>query len=171
MKTVKMSYKGFVFKANPTEIKTEFSRKTASRIIPFKHSGTGVICQSPAVIKGRGKFCGEGERAQAQSLYSVFKKEGAAYLFSPVFVPVKAHFTNLEFSVNSEKECIEYAFTFTQEENLQKGSFDFGYTLAAEGENLFDVAGRTHTPIEKIIDLNRFKNPFSVREGDRIWLK
>ena len=51
------------------------------------------------------------------------------------------------------------------------GEENFGYTLAAENENLFDIAARTGVGIEKIIDFNSFEEPFSVREGDRVWLK
>ena len=171
MNSVKMSYGGFTFNANPSSIKTELSKEIVSAVIPFKKSKTGVISKKPATVSGSGSFCGSGAREQAQRLLAVYKKEGADYLFTPVSEPVKAFFTSLVFSVNADKERIDYTFTFTQEESAEKGVCDFGYTVAEKGENLFDISFRTETPLERIVDLNGFKNPFCVREGDRVWLK
>ncbi len=171
MDSIKMSYGGFTFNANPSSVKTEYKKNTAPSVFPFRRAKTNIISKSPAVISGNGKFCGKNARAEAQMLLSVFKREGAAYLFSPVLAPVKAYFTALDFSVNSVSGSIDYSFEFTQEEASDSDLYDFGYTLAEENENLFDIAHRTNTNIEKIIDLNSFKTPFDIREGDRIWLK
>ncbi len=171
MKSIKMSYRGFCFEVNPKTVKVEFKRAQSTAVIPRHRARTEEICELPAVISGTGRLYGSDARAKMQGFLSAYKKGGAAYLFSPVFPPVKAYFTSLTFSVNAEEDCIEYAFSFKEAESKKRGSFDFGYTLAEDGENLFDIAYRTGVSIEKIIALNGFEDPFSVTEGEKVWLK
>lgn len=171
MKSIKMSYKGFCFDANPETVKCEMSKKVSVVRIPFARGEVKETGEMPVTVSGRGKFCGKDAREKAQGLLAVFKRSGSAFLFLPVLSPVKAFFTELVFSVNAAEECIEYSFAFTEDKNAKKGLFDFGYTVAQSGENLFEIANRTDTRIESIIGLNDFEDPFSVREGDRVWLK
>lgn len=171
MKSIKMTYRGFCFNVNPDSVKAEFSRAHSTALIFGKRAKPKEICELPSKISGSGKFVGENAREFMQSFYSVYKKGGAAYLFSPVFPPVKAFFTRLDFSIGAGGECINYTFEFIESQNEKKGAFDFGYTLAEEGENLFDISNRTGISVEKIFNLNGFETPFSVEEGDRVWLK
>ena len=150
MKSIKMSYRGLCFEVNPKTVKVEFKRAQSTAVIPRHRARAEEICELPAVISGTGRLYGSDARAKMQSFLSVYKKGGAAYLFSPVFPPVKAYFTSLTFSVSAEEDCIEYAFSF---------------------KDLFDIANRTGVSIEKIIALNSFEDPFSVTEGEKVWLK
>ena len=171
MKSIKMSYRGFGFEVNPKSVKAEYSRAESTALLTKRRAISHELCEMPLVVSGTGRFYGENAREKMQELLSVYKKGGAAYLFSPVFPPVKAHFLSLSFTVSADSELIDYSFRFKESENKKLGAFDFGYTLAGENENLFDIAARTGVAIEKIIDLNSFEEPFSVREGDRVWLK
>lgn len=171
MDSIKMSYRGFCFNANPKTVKAVMKKETEVTLFPFKHGRCREGAQAPITVEGSGSFFGENARAQAQALLSVFKRRGAAYLFSPVLFPIKAVFTSLEFSLDAPKNRIDYRFSFVQESSEKSGSFDFGYTLAEKGENLFDISSRTGVSIESIIDLNGFETPFSVKEGNRVWLR
>lgn len=171
MKSIKMTYRGFCFDVNPDSVKCGFSRAHTTALIAGRRAKVKELCELPSKISGGGKFFGENAREQMQTLFALYKKGGAAYLFSPVFPPVKVYFTRLDYGISAGGECINYAFEFIEAQNEKKGAFDFGYTVAEEGENLFDISNRTGVSVEKIVKQNAFETPFSVEEGDRVWLK
>lgn len=171
MKSVKMTYKGFEFDINPSSVKLELSKANSSFVIPFKRNKSREISELPMTLIGKGRLSGADAREKSQELISVFKKSGSAYVFSPVLTPIKAYFTSLEFGVSAGDDSIEYSFKFTEDTGSKKAMYDFGYTLAERGENLFDIANRTDTSVERLFELNRFENPFTVEEGNKVWLK
>lgn len=170
MKCITMSYKGFEFPVNVKSINASFSKKISSVPVPKKSARTQEICMNPTVISGSGCFFGESANEKAHMLITAFQGKGAAYLFSPVFSPIKAYFSDLKMTADSEKNCIEYTFTFTEEINLKKRRYDFGYTFALPNENLFDIANRCSVSFEDIVKANNFKDMFSVSQGDKVWL-
>lgn len=170
MKLIKMSYKGFVFSANPSSIKIQLSKYVSKRNIPFFTSKTQEICFQPAKITGKGVFAGADAGKFADRLMRIFKSEGSAYLFLPDSEPVLAYFDALDISYDAEKNYVSYSFSFIEDSKGKKHSFDFGYTFALEGENLYDVANRTDVSIEKLAQCNDFKDLFSLSKGDRVRL-
>ena len=170
MKCITMSYKGFEFPVNVKSINASFSKRISNIPIPKKSAKSQEICFNPAVIKGEGCFVGEGANEKAQLLITAFRGKGSAYLFSPIFSPIKAYFSDLKLSADSEKNCIEFSFTFTEDATGKKRYYDFGYTFALPGENLFDIANRCDVSPEKISKANDFKDMFSVSQGDKVWL-
>lgn len=170
MKLIKMSYKGFVFSANPSSIKIQLSKYVSKRNIPFFTSKTQEICFQPARITGKGIFVGNDAGELADKLMRVFKSEGSGYLFLPNSEPVPAYFDALDISYDAEKNCVSYTFSFIEDCKGKKHNFDFGYTFALAGENLYDVANRTDVSIEKLVACNDFKDLFSLTEGDRVRL-
>ena len=79
-------------------------------------------------------------------------------------------FTSLEINYSASNNRVEYSFEFTQDGFEKKEVYDFGYTVALEGENLFDVSSRTGVEIQRLVSLNDFGDLFAVKEGDRVWL-
>ncbi len=171
MKTIKMIYKGFEFPVNAQELETEFSKRTAALPILKRSARVREVCFNPAVISGRGILSGEKAQEQANELVRLFREEDGAYLFSPIFPPIKAFFTELKLKTAANREGIEFSFRFVEEYCAKKGGYSFGYTYAREGENLYDVANRCSVSVEELFSLNGYKDLFSVNEGDRIWLK
>ena len=169
--TINMSYKGMVFSANPSSIKTDFRRKTETKHIPFGFGKTTEICRLPAKITGSGKFVGAGAGEKAYNLMRVFEKEGSSYLFLPEFPPVKVYFTDLSVNLNAKDYGVEYTFEFTEDCVGKKSRFAFGYTYAKRGENLFDISNRCDVSFDKLFEINDFPDMFSVSEGDKVWLK
>ena len=110
--------------------------------IPKGSARAQEICFNPTVISGSGRFTGENANEKAHLLMNAFQSGGAAYLFSPIFSPMRMYFSELNMSVDSQGECINYSFTFIEEANKKKRKYDFGYTFALPDENLFDVANR-----------------------------
>ncbi len=170
MKLIKMSYKGLVFYANPSSIKIQLSKYVSKRNIPLFTSKTQEICFQPSRITGNGVFAGNDAGKFADKLMRIFKSEGSGYLFLPNSEPVLTHFDALDISYDAEKNCVSYSFSFIEDCKGKRHSFDFGYTFALEGENMYDVANRTNVSIEKLARCNDFKDLFSLSEGDRVKL-
>ena len=171
MECITMSYKGFEFPVNVKSVNARYSKRL-SNIPVFKRSAkTQEICTNPAVISGEGCFFGESANEKAQMLITAFQGKGAAYLFSPIFSPIKAFFSDLTLKADAEKNCIEYSFEFTEEAGSKRRYYDFGYTFALPGENLFDVANRCNVAVEEISKANDFRDMFSVSQGDKVWLR
>lgn len=170
MNFIKMSYKGLSFDVNPSSIKAEFTKSIAEKNILFKSGRVQEICFEPAKISGSGKLTGDNARQCAHSLMRIFKSKGSGYLFAPDISPMKAFFSELSISYNASENCVSYSFTFVEDSENKSFSFDFGYTYALEGENLYDISNRTDVAVEKLFEYNDYADLFSVSEGDRIWL-
>lgn len=170
MQYIKMNYKGFEFDINPSSIKMELSKRVSKRVIPFKSTKIQEICFNPAKFKGSGCFYGKNARQQAHSLVRLFNDEGSAYLFSPDFPPTRAFFNDLSISFNAQKDAVEYTVEFVEDSLGKKDKYNFGFTYALYGENLFDIANRCDKRVEDLFDKNNFENLFSVKEGDKVWL-
>lgn len=170
MKLIKMSYKGFVFDVNPSSIRAEFSKNMAKKNILFKSGKAQEVCFEPAKISGSGRFAGDHARQYAHSLMRIFRSKGSAYLFAPDFEPMKAFFSDLSISYNAGENCVSYTFSFIEDSENKQFSFDFGYTYALEGENLYDISNRTDVAVEKLFEYNVYPDLFSVNEGDKVWL-
>ncbi len=170
MKCIKMSYKGFEFPVNVKSINASFSKNISTLPIPKRSARAQEICFNPTVISGSGYFAGENANERAHMLMTAFQSRGAAYLFSPLFSPMKVFFSDLKLSADSAENRIEYSFTFVEEVNSKRRRYDFGYTFALPDENLYDIANRCGVKIEEIVGANECRDLFSVNEGDKIWL-
>jgi hypothetical protein len=170
MEFVKMTYKGFSFDVNPSSVKAEFSKTIAKKNIIFKSSKAQEICFENTKITASGKFTGENARQNSHTLMRIFKSKGSAYLFAPDIAPIKAYMSDLKISYNAGEQCVSYEVTFIEDCDDKSFLFDFGYTYALDGENLYDVSNRTDIAIEKLFEYNDYSDLFSVKEGDKIWL-
>lgn len=170
MKLIKMSYKGLNFSVNPATITIDYSKKISTKHIPFSVSRAQEVTQNPTKITGKGKYVGEDARSFARSLERVFKKTGSAYLFIPDGLPIKAFFTALNISYDAKDSAVSYSFEFVEDYNGKRDTYDFGYTMALDGENLYDISNRTGVDVATIFGCNNYKDLFSVKGGDRVWL-
>lgn len=170
MKLIKMSYKGFIFDANPESIEINLSKNISTKQFPFSISKSQEINIQPTIISGKGKFVGENARERAYLLEKVFKSNCSSYLFVPNASPIKAFFKALNMSYNSKENAVYYSFEFVEDVSGKKTDYNFGYTFAKENENLYDVANRTGVEIDKLFEINDYKDLFSLKAGDRVWL-
>lgn len=165
-----MNYKDFSFDVNPSDVKIEFSKKISCENIIFSHSKTDEISFNPVIISGEGYFCGKNAKNYAHELMRIFKDRGSDYLFAPDIDPVKAFFDNLCISYNADKNCLSYKFSFIEDCTGKESTYDFGFTYANKGENLYDIANRMGVSVETIVENNDFEDLFSVSEGDKVCL-
>lgn len=170
MQLIRISYKDFTFMVNPNTLKLSHSKSVASRTIPFGASRNKEVNTNPIIISGTGYFAGNNARKYIRELSKIFNDKGSGYLFLPDSTPIKAIFSKLEITYTGASDKIEYSFEFLQEEVGKSTTFDFGYTFALGGENLFDIANRTNTEVGDLFSLNGYSDLFSVSEGDKVWL-
>lgn len=165
-----MNYKGFEFDANPNTLKASYTKAISKKRIPFSTSVSEEISSTEAVISGNGFFVGEDAMKKAYEMLRVFNKKGSDYLFCSSALPIKAFFCDLDISYSSVEDKVSYSFTFVQDADNKASDFDFGYTIAKQGENAFDIANRMGVDIDKIVEANSLEDLFSICEGDKIWL-
>ena len=167
----KMRFKGFSFDVNPNFIEIRHRRIINEKALLNGKSRVtgGALC--PAEITGRGSFYGVSAPEKLQMLESLHKKGGEGWLYLPQGGAYKVYFKELTFSFNADKNRYEYSFVFVECTNSKKPSFDFSYTVADDGENLFQIARRCRVPVERLMELNDFATPFSVDPGDKVVLK
>ncbi len=171
MNAIKMSFKGHTFYANPESLKTQRSKNIAVKNVPFGFSKSKEIGRAPMIISGSGCLFYPDAANKARDLTRIFEKSGSDYLFIPHMEPVRAFFTDLSFSSTAENDYLIYEFSFTEDSTEKKERYPFGYTYVQRNENLFDVASRCGISTHKLFEANSFKDMFSAKEGDRVWLK
>lgn len=169
MQLIKMSYKNFEFDVNPCTVKVDYSKNIATRFIIDSTDKAQEMSASPVVVTGSGSFVGDGAKEKAYQLGLIFNSAGSDYLFCPGYQPVKAFFKNLSVCTNAQKGCVDYTFTFVEDYQGKKQQYDFGYTFALEGENLFDIANRLNINVEVLVAKNDFEDVFAVKEGDKVY--
>lgn len=167
----KMRFKGFSFDVNPNFIEISHKRIISEKTLinGISRVNSGALC--PAEITGKGCFYGDAAPEKLAVLEALHKKGGAGWLYLPQGSAYKVYFKELTFSFNADKNRYDYSFVFIECTNSKKSAFDFSYTLADDGENLFQIAGRCNVPVERLMALNDFATPFSVNSGDRVVLK
>lgn len=170
MNLIKMSYKGVEMEVNPTTLEINFAKSISTKHIPFASAKTQEINIAPTKICGNGRLAGSGAKEQAYQLEKLFKSRGSAYLFIPNASPIKAFFSSLKMSLDSRDNSFIYSFEFTEDSHGKDDKFDFGYTYAQSGENLYDIANRTGVDVGFLFEKNGFKDLFAVKAGDKVWL-
>lgn len=170
MKMIKMKYRDFEFEVNPSEVSMKLSKNISKRDLYNHGEKCEEINKRGAVISGKGYFVGENAMNRAYALVRVYNKKGSDFLFTPFCTPMKMYFTSLEVHYSASESRVEYSFEFVQDGFEKKESYDFGYTFALDGENLFDISNRTGVDVQRLASLNDFGDLFAVREGDRVWL-
>lgn len=171
MKHMTMRYKGFTFPVNPKAVEIKMAKSIATAKVPFSKAKAQEICDMPCSISAEGSFFGSNAQEQALRLTALFEQKGSAYLFAPTLPAFKMYFQSLSISSDAQGNGLNYTVTFLQDTTAKKPVYDFGFTLARAGENLFDIANRTGVAPEKIVAANHYETMFSVQEGDRVWLR
>lgn len=169
MQLIKMKYKEYVFDINPSSIKFDHSKTVANQSILNHFDNSSVMSVKPISIIGSGILVGDDRFEQMVLVQNLFNKKDSDYLFLPGFSPIKAYFSELSFSLNSNKNAISYSFKFVEDNQGKKEYYDFGYTIAKKGENLFDIANRLNVEVELLVGKNDFEDLFAVKEGDKVY--
>lgn len=170
MQYIKLCYKGLVLDANPSSIQINKSKKISKRVVPFGSTKAQEISIQPTVVSGNGVFLGNDALEKATELMRIFDHKGSAHLFVPDAMVFRAYFTDLDIAYDAAKNRVDYSFKFVQDSNDKQSSYNLGFTYARSGENLYDVANRCHVDTDTLFLSNDYRDMFSVKEGDKVWL-
>ena len=170
MQYMKMKYRGFEFNVNPKSLKISMNKKISRYDTVYAEELCAQGTNRLYTVSGNGCFVGEDSAKKAFELVRAYNKKGSDYLFLPNSVPIKACFSSLSISYSAGNDRVDYSFEFVQECKEKNEEHNPDYTVAADGENLFDIAHRTGMQIENLVEANDFGDVFAVKESDRVWL-
>lgn len=168
---MRLKYKSFEFPSNPANIEILSSTNCSSSPVFAGSSVVENISVNPIVVKGSGEFYGGKCEEYCTVLGNLLECTESGWLFTPLSAPMKAYFTEFEFSKNTEKNAVEYSFKFTEDCNARKAYIELPYIIAEENENAFEIANRYNVSVNEIMRLNDFKSPFDISAGDRVVLR
>ena len=171
MKMIKLMFENTEFYSNPETLKISSEKRMNKSIELGEFEHYFEASNGAKIIEGEGEFFGKDAVWQVLRLEKLQQRKGDGELFIPEFSPLRAFFKNLSYEISADKGSVKYSFVFIQSKPDSKSLYDFGFTYALSGENLFHIANRTGVAIEKIVELNDFSDPFSVNEGEKVMLK
>lgn len=167
---LKMRYKNFSFTQNPAVIKVISDSIQTVHPVYCGTPVVGGVCRKPTIISGSGSLFGKAAVESALLLHRLSMCLDSGWLFVPCAAPMSAFFTAFSYECNAQKDCVLYTFSFTEDCSARRPEYAFGYTLAEEGENAFDIANRMGVSVDAIMERNCLLSPFAVQCGDKVVL-
>lgn len=168
---IRLKYKDFEFEQNPAEISVEKSKDISERSLPSAGSAVEEIAQKAAGITVNGRFYGAGSAETAAKLSALYDDGGAGPLILPDGRFFSAYFTSIYLKQNAAENSVEYKLCFTEESGGGCYKMQRRFVFAKSGENCFDIAYANSVKLEDIIELNGFKTPFDLQEGQRVRIR
>lgn len=168
---VRMKFKDFEFPNNPLFIKTEMEQHMRESSVLSGESRVFRISDRATVIKADGCFWGENGADAAFRLKILMKSKKPGWLFLPDGGCCNVYLSSLNITEDAKKSCVSYSISFIEKSPAKRGNYHFGFTYAEEDENMFDIAFRCDKSVEKLMEINDFSNPFSVKKGDKVVLQ
>lgn len=165
---IKLKYKAFEFPENPAEISIDKSKNISARSLPGSGSAVEEVSRGAAVIRISGGFYGADRELSASRLCALHDEYGAGPLYLPGGEFFYAFFSALKLIRNAAECRIDYELVFTEDERYKKARAKRDCTVAAGGENAFDIAARCGCTVEHIVEKNSLKTPFDIIEGQRL---
>lgn len=169
----KMAFKNFQWDNNPEKLTISVSDKLNTSIYPKWKSSVSFVAEQPKIVTGEGVFVGNDAYVKINKLEQVFNEKTAGQLFMPSMSPMKAFFTKLQIIGEPKKDCIRYAFVFTESKEESENLSDnlCSFTIVLPGENLFHIANRTGVSADTIMVFNDYIDMFSALEGDMVKIR
>lgn len=165
---IKMKFKDYEFPCNPTAVKTEFSENIKENPLFGKSSAVYCISHNAAVITCEGSVWGESAGEFISRLHILRSSKNPGWLFLPDGNCFNAFLSAVSFLEDAKKNCVSYKITFVENCSEKDDEYNFGFTYAKKGENMFDIAFRCGKTIDALMAANDFENPFSVKEGKKV---
>lgn len=168
---IKFKYKDLEFLQNPASISVEKSKDISERSLPSAGSAVEEIAKKAAKIIVSGRFFGTEKEEIAAKLAALYDDPGAGPLMLPDGAFFSAYFSFLRIKRNASENSIDYEMEFTEETNSKEYKKMRCFVFAQSGQNCFDIAAANNVMIEDIMELNGFKTPFDVTEGQRVRIR
>lgn len=153
METVFISFGGYVFSMNPSELEIQYERITSERVLPFYGTSVADLGKRRKKVMGKGYFAGESSYESFRGLEEAFASGKPQILSIPGKEPFEAVLTALKFIGVAADSVIGYGFTFTEADGFELNMGSAGAAEAEEGQSLWDFA--CEIPIEALVQRNR----------------
>lgn len=147
-----MSFCGYVWKNNPSNIKIEYPKKYNEDIIPYNKSVLQDVSLKRRIISGSGEFFGDDCFEQFKALHILLEKKKSGILSIPNIDQIFAKICSLEITAENINNLIEYKFVFL--EDYPNNSQYIPKTVIAQNECLWDIANKLDINIDKLVILN-----------------
>ena len=168
-----MRFGGFLLEHNPKTLKIKRKKSLEKQCVPNGESRAVSIKNSDIVITGTAELYGDSCFEDYARLLSLKFQNKPQLLAVPGAGVFNAVLTELSFIAEPKRSVISVEFRF----DTVCGTLDCTavsktkYTLAENGECLWDIAYRCDVPIEKLVELNpQISGVFDLMQGDEIRL-
>lgn len=166
-----MSFKSHIWTYNPSKVKFLSRKEIVEQKIPMGKNILQNFGRNSRVISGEGYLFGEDCFSQYDALWKVHKEETSGLLTIPKFSVMYGYFTNLEIVGEPTENLISYKFTFVEDMESIDNEYSPSFCYVNSGESLWDISRKYNISVEKLLGLNLWvKNPFSLSEGDKVFL-
>lgn len=186
-----MRYKDYVWPHNPRSYTITYRRRIAVQEVPYGYYTMQNLGLGNRVMHGSGEFVGEGAYEEFKRLAKVYYTGGEGTLVHPCWQSAHVFFAKLSLQQMPRPDYVAYTFEFWESydryetelkpvrrnENGTAGGSTYssgGRTEAAyhtvrKGENLWGIARKYHTTLDKILAMNRgLKNPNLIYAGQKV---
>lgn len=163
-----MSFRGFTFPNNPTELTVEEEQTVNETLLPFSGTRTENLGTRHRRVTGVGYLTGDDCWTQWEQLQAECHKPGAGCLRLPGLVPMTAVAEKLQLMGVSGAHAVKYRFVFVEwnDETEPKRS----ETLTATGgESLWDIARQVGCTVHQLAEANpHIRDIDSLCAGERV---
>lgn len=169
-----MSYKDYVWPYNPETIKIEHAKNIGTFKIPYSGNVLQNLGEKGRTVTGSGHFTGSGSTDEFKKLAAVFSLLGSGQLSLPGVSPFTAVFSSLTMKGAAKPNCIGYEFIFLEDfssADKNASGADSASYVCKGGENLWDIAAKYETSVDKLVELNQeIEWPCSLEKGGNVIL-
>lgn len=154
MNLVPMRYMGYTWHHNPKFLQIESEKRVVRLSFPFADDLVQLQNEKPQRISGVGELYGSDCIEQYKRLYQLYKKGEKGILCLPTLAPLYACFESLSLEADDKKGVVTYKFSFSVVRCVADSLKVSKSVLAMENDTLWDIACRTNTDIDTLIQLN-----------------
>ena len=164
MNLMTMRYRGFTWSINPTDLRIECARRIKETALPFMGASAEDMGEKKRRVKGEGYFTGRNGLGQWRRLEELMRDGRAGYLQLPGQEPIWAELETLRLLGEEGEDLIKYEFSFIEMGGVKKELAE-GRRTAAQGESLWDYAGRYGWDIERLREANPHIRDIACLQG------
>lgn len=168
---IRLKYKDLEFPQNPAAVTVKWEKDISERSLLSAGSAVEEIAQKAAKITASGKLFGKDGKKTAAALSALYHDPGAGPLMLPDGTFFYAYFSSLSIKENAAEDSVSYELGFTEEKSGRTYKRTRTFVFAKAGENCFDIAAANCVKTESIMELNGFKTPFDLQEGQRVRIR
>lgn len=172
MKNVPMRFAGHIFRHNPSKLRIEDKANVVRLVPPFTPPDSRMLSRGLRVVSGEGELYGADCLEQYRGLLSLYERGERGILSLPKLPPMRAYLSSLSLLAENREDVLSFSFTFTEAMNESCAvTSDSIYTVAEDGESLWDIAYDHGTDIDMLVMLNpQIRDISDLDAGEKVRL-